>query len=80
MWKMTFEKIQAIILLFIEGFLICGFLSIFEYSPEANASANANSFLGHLNGRAAINLPSNHTCRIIIFIYIVDDKYQILRF
>lgn len=42
---------HAIILLLIEGFLLCAFLAIYDYAPEADAGNRQNSFAPHLNGK-----------------------------
>ncbi|XP_011870750.1 PREDICTED: ammonium transporter Rh type B isoform X2 [Vollenhovia emeryi] len=41
---------HAIILLLIEGFLLCAFLAVYNYAPEVDASNRQNSFAPHLNG------------------------------
>nr|XP_034184192.1 ammonium transporter Rh type A isoform X6 [Osmia lignaria] len=51
---------HAIVLLFIEGFLLCGFLATFDYAPEANAGNSQNSFSPHLNGKPS-SLPVTYT-------------------
>lgn len=51
---------QAIVLLFIEGFLLCGFLATFDYAPEANAGYQENSYSPHLNGKQD-SLPDTYT-------------------
>nr|XP_012149213.1 PREDICTED: ammonium transporter Rh type A isoform X4 [Megachile rotundata] len=51
---------HAIVLLFIEGFLLCGFLATFDYAPEANAAYRQNSFSPHLNGKPS-SLPVTYT-------------------
>lgn len=43
---------HAFILLLIEGFLLCVFLAIYDYAPEADASNRQNSFAPHLNGKS----------------------------
>lgn len=43
---------HAIILLLIEGFLLCAFLAIYDYAPEADAGNRQNSFAPHLNGKS----------------------------
>lgn len=44
---------HAIILLLIEGFLLCAFFAIYNYAPEANASNRLNSFAPYLNGQSS---------------------------
>lgn len=51
---------NAIVLLFIEGFIVCSFLATFDYAPEANASVRENSYLPHLNGKTN-DLPVSYT-------------------
>ncbi|XP_028044921.1 ammonium transporter Rh type B isoform X2 [Monomorium pharaonis] len=43
---------RAILLLFIEGLLLCAFLAIYDYAPEADASNRQNSIAPHLNGKS----------------------------
>lgn len=52
--------LHAIVLLFIEGFLVCGFLATFVYAPEVDASNKDNSFWAHLNGKPR-SLPVTYT-------------------
>ena len=51
---------HAIVLLFIEGFLLCGFLATFDYAPEADAGNRQNSYSPHLNGKPS-SLPVTYT-------------------
>nr|XP_031843773.1 ammonium transporter Rh type A isoform X2 [Nomia melanderi] len=51
---------HAIVLLFIEGFLVCGFLATFDYAPEADAGNRQNSASPHLNGKPS-SLPVTYT-------------------
>lgn len=51
---------NAIVLLFIEGFLLCGFLATFDYAPEADAGNRQNSYSPHLNGKLS-SLPVTYT-------------------
>lgn len=48
---MTIGLAHGITLLFVEGFLVCGFLAFFDYAPEANGKNKQNSFFAYLNGR-----------------------------
>lgn len=50
----------AIVLLFIEGFILCGFLAMFDYAPEADAGIRQNSYSPHLNGKPN-SLPVTYT-------------------
>ncbi|XP_077261192.1 rhesus blood group-associated glycoprotein Rh50 isoform X4 [Temnothorax americanus] len=43
---------RPIILLLIEGFLLCAFLAIYDYAPEADAGNPQNSFAPYLNGKS----------------------------
>ncbi|XP_034946674.1 ammonium transporter Rh type A isoform X2 [Chelonus insularis] len=56
---MTTSLALGIILCFLQGFLVCGFLATFDYAPEANASRSENSFSAHLNGKI-VSLPLNY--------------------
>ncbi|OAD55793.1 Ammonium transporter Rh type B [Eufriesea mexicana] len=51
---------HAIVILFVEGFLLCGFLATFDYAPEADASNRENSYSPHLNGKPS-SLPVTYT-------------------
>ncbi|KAK1134645.1 hypothetical protein K0M31_007425, partial [Melipona bicolor] len=51
---------HAIVLLFIEGFLLCGFLATFDYAPEADAGNRQNSYSPYLNGKPS-SLPVTYT-------------------
>lgn len=50
MWD-TRERVM--ILLLIEGLLLCAFLAMYDYAPEANASIRENSVALHLNGKSS---------------------------
>lgn len=51
---------NAIVLFFIEGFLLCSFLATFDYAPEADAGNRQNSYSPHLNGKPS-SLPVTYT-------------------
>jgi len=59
--RMCNGPMHAIILLFIEGFLLCAFLAIYDYAPEADASNRLNSVHPFLNGQSK-SLPITYTC------------------
>ncbi|XP_011688785.1 PREDICTED: ammonium transporter Rh type A isoform X3 [Wasmannia auropunctata] len=50
---------HAITLLLIEGFLLCGFLALYDYAPEVDASNRLNSVYPYLNGQSN-SLPVTH--------------------
>ncbi|KAG5326942.1 RHAG protein, partial [Acromyrmex heyeri] len=58
--RMCNGPVHAIILLFIEGFLLCAFLAIYDYAPEADASNRLNSVHPYLNGQSK-SLPTTYT-------------------
>ena len=57
MWN---GPVPAIMLLFIEGLLLCVFLITYDYAPEADASKPENSVVPHLNGKSN-SLPVTYT-------------------
>lgn len=57
---------QAVMLLCIEGFLLCAFWITYDYAPEANASTLQNSVAPHLNGKSNY-LPVTYTSKFKIF-------------
>lgn len=61
---MTTALAHGITLLFIEGFVLCGFLAIFDYAAEADAGDKRNSFLPYLNGRPS-RLPVTYTRKFL---------------
>lgn len=69
---------HGITLLFIQGFLLCGFLGIFVYGQATNAVLAQNSVSPHLNGKRW-TLPVTHTrkcspCRVrVLFSYLVSE-------
>lgn len=56
----------GIALLFVEGFLLCGFLATFDYAPEANAGNTQNSFTPYLNGKPSM-LPVTYTRKFLSY-------------
>ncbi|XP_050449446.1 ammonium transporter Rh type A isoform X1 [Cataglyphis hispanica] len=52
--------VHAIIPLFIEGFLLCAFLVVYDYAPQADARKHQNSVLLYLNGESN-SLPVTYT-------------------
>jgi len=60
---------HAIILLLIEGFLLCAFLAIYDYAPEADASNRLNSVQPYLNGQSN-SLPVTYTRKFYIGVVI----------
>lgn len=50
---MMCDRLEHVFILFlIEGFLLCSFLAIYDYAPEANARNPENSFAPYLNGKS----------------------------
>lgn len=64
--RMCDGLMQAIMLLFIEGSLLCAFLAVYDYAPEVDAGKRQNSFAPHLNGESN-SLPVSYTCKFKMF-------------
>lgn len=47
-----YRPMHAVVLLAIEGLLLCGFIAIFEYAPEVSATNRDNVYAFSLNGRS----------------------------
>lgn len=58
--------VHAIVPLFIEGFLLCAFLAVYDYAPQADARKHQNSVVPYLNGESN-SLPVTYTCKSKIF-------------
>lgn len=64
--RMTTRSLShAIVLLFVQSFLLCGFLATFDYALEADASNRQNSYSPHLNGKPT-SLPVTYTRKFLV--------------
>lgn len=74
---MTTDSLShAIVLLFVEGFLLCGFLATFDYAPEADAGNRQNSFSPHLNGKPS-SLPVTYTRKFLDSLFFTAPPYPL---
>lgn len=72
--RMCDNTMHAILMLCIEGFLLCAFWVTYDYAPEADAGKLQNSVPPHLNGESNY-LPVTYTCKFKILFKIYFQKY-----